>query len=106
MNKWEFVTRRLPVKPKQKTVAQAMRLTKKAMANELWAAQVNDDCSMEMASEVWARCAELVEMIEGRQPIDRELIASLKVHRAHVVKCRIGSCEHEYAALVRAGLER
>jgi hypothetical protein len=101
---WEWVVRRLPPMPKYRSVRQSMTLSKKALAEECWAARVNSECSMESASEAWARAAELVEMLEGKRGIDRSLLKRLKAHRAHVIKCRTGSCEHEYAALVRARL--
>lgn len=73
------------------------------MAETLWAACVNQDMAMESSSEAWGLVATLVDMLKGTREVDPELLARLDEHRAHVVKCRTGSCEHEYAVLVRIG---
>lgn len=103
-NAAQWVVRRLPPMPRFRTEREFRKLSKKTLAINCWAATVNDDWSMYAASEAWARCAELVEMIEGRRDVDRDLIASLKEQRAHVERCRAGACEHKFAALVRAGV--
>jgi hypothetical protein len=101
MDRWELMTRRLPLMPKWKTERALRRLSKKALAERCWAAEANADHSMESQSEAWARAAELVEMLEGKRPVDHDLIQRMNEHRAHVISCRAGSCEHEYAALMR-----
>ena len=98
----EWGIRRLP--PKSKTVSTLENLTTKELVERCWIAEMNDECSMEMASEAWARVAELVDMLEGKRPIDLDLLGRLNEHRAHVIKCRTGSCEHEFAVLMRDGL--
>ena len=100
--KWEWITRRLPMMPKWRTEQQLMRLTKKALAERVWAAEANADHSMYAQSEAWALLSQLVEMVDGKRPMDRELVRQVREHRAHVIECRMGSCEHEYAALVKA----
>lgn len=100
--KWEWVTRRLPMMPRWRTEQQLMRLPKKVLAERCWAAEANADHSMESQSEAWARLSQLVEMIDGKRPMDWELVREVRRHRAHVIQCRTGSCEHEYAALVKA----
>lgn len=102
---WEWVTRRLPSPPKHRAVQDLMKFTKKELAENCWAATVTSDMALMCQAEAMARIVDLVEMIEGKRPVDRKLLKRLNDHRAHVVACRRGSCEHEYAALVRAGLE-
>ena len=90
--------------PKSRAVQQARAMSKKALAEDFWAAQVNSDSAMECAAEAWARLAEAAEMLEGKRPVDMHFIELINQHTAHVVQCRTGSCEHDYAALVRAEL--
>jgi hypothetical protein len=105
MSKLEWVTTRLPSMPSFKTERQLRKLSKRDLAERCWAAWVNYDFASLSGAEALARCWELVEMLEGTRPVDQKLVDSLKAHREHVVTCRLGTCEHEYAALVRAGLE-
>ena len=97
-----WVTMRLAPRPKHKSVRQLRRLSHKILAERCWAADINDEYSTYSASEAWARVAELVDMLEGRRAVDQDLLVALHEHREHVAACRTGSCEHEYAALVRA----
>jgi hypothetical protein len=103
--KLEWVVRRRPKMPEFRTERDLMRLPKKELVADQWAASVNADEAMYMASEWAARAAELADMLAGKRPVDRKLVAATRRHRRHVVTCKRGSCEHEYAALVRAGLE-
>jgi hypothetical protein len=100
----EWVVRWLPKMPRHRTERQWRQLSRRALSENLWAATVNEDHYRYTASEYAARIVELVDMIEGRRPVDQELLARVREHQAHVVECRTGCCEHEYAALVRAGV--
>ena len=104
MKRLEWITRRVPSKPKWLTVKSLMNLKRQELAERCWAAEANCDGFAYAASEAWARCAELVEMLEKKRPVEKGLIQALARHRDHVIACRMGSCEHEFAALVRAGI--
>ena len=101
-SQWVWVTRLLPPMPKFRTVRQLRKLSHRDLAERCWAAEVNHDFAAESAGEWAARAAELSDMLEGRRPVDPEVLKSMNEHRTHVVECRLGSCEHEFAALVRA----
>lgn len=95
----------LPSMPRFRTARALRKLSKRDLAERCWAADVNHEGAAYSASEAWARVFELVEMIEGARPVDTGLLARLKGHREHIVACRIGSCEWNFHALIRAGLD-
>lgn len=101
---WEWVTRHLPPLPKHRTVRQLRRMSQTDLAERCWAATANADFASMSSAEAWARVKELAAMLEGRVPVDPKLLTMIREHTEHVMKCRRGACEHEHAALVRAGL--
>lgn len=98
----EWVVRHLPRMPKWRSERQLRKLSKRNLAERCWAAEANADGYEHAASERSARIAELADMLRGKREVDLAILDSIDAHRAHVETCRIGSCEHEYAALVRA----
>lgn len=104
MKKLEWIVRRVPPRRKPIGLHDLQKLKKADLADRAWAAEMTSECSLEVAAEAWARLAEAVAMLEGKCPVDQALIALVNEHTSHVNACRMGSCEHEYAALVRAEL--
>lgn len=102
MAEWQWVVLRLPRMPRFRTERQLRKLRKKDLAARCWAADVNSDDARYVASEWAANATQLADMLRGRRPVDTELLDRIDEHRAHVEKCRTGSCEHEYAALLRS----
>lgn len=84
-----------------RTVRSLRALSKRTLADRLWAAEVNADESMEMSAEAWATIADLVAMLDGAKPRDEKMLTDLRTHKEHVIACQRGSCEHEYKAMRR-----
>ena len=91
--------------PEHMSEADLLKLPKTELASRCWAATVTCDEAMQSASEAWAMVAKLTALLEDEKATEAvRLYLRLKAHEKHVRECRKGSCEHEFAALTKAGL--